>query len=556
MDMAAMMMNPQMAAMGQMAMPGMPAGMVPQAMPQAVPQMAMTQMAGGAPALAGGAPGGKGAQWLERWSPEKPLAYCQMHQIQRYDPGAHDEGFLGGFFAALSSGQINTEQQDTPQKQELVNQVKGIQKSSPECKQMWYDFCSRHGNTNYDPARHDEKYLSDFVDLVNKGGYGTGDAPISNKIFVGALEKTASEDDVKEFFSNFGTVTLVELKLDLTTGVSRGFAFVSFADEGPVKFILDNKEMMKMNGKQIDCKPARDRPTWEKGGGGGYGMDWMGGGKGWGKDYGKMGMMMAAMMGMMKGGKGGGGGCGGKGKDVKGQQYGKGMGPPTADSEVVFVGGLPKDATEEAIAQHFSQFGIVQKVDMKYDMNTGVFRGFAFVTLGAVEQAQAVMSNYDNNMFNGRWIDCKPAALGKMQEGAVSVPPQNIPIEKVGPAPTNAVLRLRGMPFSASKEQVEQFFAGYGLSGRVHLKQDFSGRPSGEAFAEFVSTEEAVRAFNEKNFQMMGTRYIELMGASDNDVQTYLVGGGAGAKGGYGPMKGGCGKGPSPYDMMSSFFGY
>ena len=25
----------------------------------------------------------------------------------RYDPGAHDEGFLGGFFAALSSGQIN-----------------------------------------------------------------------------------------------------------------------------------------------------------------------------------------------------------------------------------------------------------------------------------------------------------------------------------------------------------------------------------------------------------------------------------------------------------------
>eukprot|EP00913_Durusdinium_trenchii_P012401 g11642.t1 len=133
---------------------------------------------------------------------------------------------------------------------------------------------------------------------------------------------------------------------------------------------------------------------------------------------------------------------------------------------------------------HFSQFGTVQKVDMKYDPATNGFRGFCFVTLGSVAEAQAVFANYDNNMFNGslvleafkigrpdgkrqsgRWIDCKPAALGKMAQMSgdpASVQPM-IPTERAGPTPTGTTLRARGLPFSATKEQVEEFFAGYGM---------------------------------------------------------------------------------------------
>eukprot|EP00913_Durusdinium_trenchii_P012399 g11640.t1 len=55
---------------------------------------------------------------------------------------------------------------------------------------------------------------------------------------VGSLDTSCTEDDVKEFFSNFGTVTLVELKMEPTTGRSRGFAFITFSDEAPVKFVL------------------------------------------------------------------------------------------------------------------------------------------------------------------------------------------------------------------------------------------------------------------------------------------------------------------------------
>lgn len=64
----------------------------------------------------------------------------------------------------------------------------------------------------------------------------------------------------------------------------------------------------------------------------------------------------------------------------------------------------------------------VQKVDLKYDLITGGFRGFAFVTLSSIQEAQAVMSNYDFNFFNGKWIDCKPAALGKVSQGAYGRP--------------------------------------------------------------------------------------------------------------------------------------
>lgn len=456
------------------------------------------------------------------------------------------------------AGQISAEKHESPEKLALVEKVKNVQKSGHMARQLWYDYCSSHGNTNFDPARHDEAYLRGFMEKMEQGGHGSVGSLEANKVYVGNLERNVTEDDVKEFFSNFGTVTLVELKMDITTGLSRGFAFVSFIDEAPVKFILENKEMMKIAGKQIEVKPARDRSSSMKGGGGGgWGDDY-----GWmqpptkGKGFGKMAMMMSAMAAMMKGGKGG----KGAGKPM-GPTYGaKGAGNPTADSEVIFVGGLPRDATEEAIAAHFSQWGTVQKVDMKYDQTTYQFRGFAFVTLGSPAEAQAIFNNYDNNLYNGKWIDCKPAALGKMGQMsgdpmAVSVPP-TIPTDKVAPPPTGTTLRARGLPFSATKDQVLEFFSGYGVTGRVHMKQDYMGRPSGEVFVEFISTEEAVRAFNDRNFQMMGTRYVELIGASDADVKLYLDNGGKGATAGYGPMKGKGGKGPSPYDFMAYFGGY
>merc|ERR1719235_1101598 len=104
----------------------------------------------------------------------------------------------------------------------------------------------------------------------------------------------------------------------------------------------------------------------------------------------------------------------GMGKGLMGQM-GKGGavypmgGGQQAISSKIFVGGLRKsETTQEALVQHFQQFGPVKGVEMKYDP-TGAFRGFAFMAFESMESAQKVLDNYDNNRLLGKWIDCKPS---------------------------------------------------------------------------------------------------------------------------------------------------
>lgn len=55
----------------------------------------------------------------------------------------------------------------------------------------------------------------------------------------------------------------VELKMDITTGLSRGFAFVSFIDEAPVKFVRGPSCGGKSS-EVVGCcgwKGGRDVPT-------------------------------------------------------------------------------------------------------------------------------------------------------------------------------------------------------------------------------------------------------------------------------------------------------
>jgi len=55
------------------------------------------------------------------------------------------------------------------------------------------------------------------------------------------------------------------------------------------------------------------------------------------------------------------------------------------DDRKLFVGGLPQDATQEDISEHFATFGEIDNINLKTDPASGRSRGFAFVLYKTVQ---------------------------------------------------------------------------------------------------------------------------------------------------------------------------
>ncbi|WZZ01432.1 LOW QUALITY PROTEIN: hypothetical protein YC2023_073760 [Brassica napus] len=69
---------------------------------------------------------------------------------------------------------------------------------------------------------------------------------------------------------------------------------------------------------------------------------------------------------------------------------------------------------------------------------------------------------------------------------------------------------MRGLPYSANKPQIIEFFSGYKVvEGRVHVVCRPDGKATGEAFVEFEIAKEA-RSAMAKDKMSIGPRYVEL----------------------------------------------
>jgi RNA recognition motif-containing protein len=98
---------------------------------------------------------------------------------------------------------------------------------------------------------------------------------MAKNLYVGNLPFNTTQDDLREAFSQFGTVSRVQVVSDRETGRSRGFGFVEM-DDGAEEAIA-KLNGASFQGRTLTVNEARPREPRPGGGGGGYGG---GGGRG------------------------------------------------------------------------------------------------------------------------------------------------------------------------------------------------------------------------------------------------------------------------------------
>jgi len=75
----------------------------------------------------------------------------------------------------------------------------------------------------------------------------------------------------------------------------------------------------------------------------------------------------------------------------------------------LFVGNLSFKTTEAELEEAFSKSGKVVSVAIPTDRDTGRKRGFGFVEMQTVEEANAAVTEFNGKVFDGRQIVVNPS---------------------------------------------------------------------------------------------------------------------------------------------------
>ena len=115
---------------------------------------------------------------------------------------------------------------------------------------------------------------------------------MGKKLFVGNLSFSATEQTLKETFSQCGAVESAKIITDRDTGRSKGFGFIEMSSDSEAADAISKLNGTELAGRAMSVSEAKPQAPREGGGGRGFG----GGGGGYG------------------GGRSGGGGGGGRGR--------------------------------------------------------------------------------------------------------------------------------------------------------------------------------------------------------------------------------------------------
>jgi len=105
---------------------------------------------------------------------------------------------------------------------------------------------------------------------------------MAKKLFVGGLSWDTTDDGLRQAFQVHGEITEAKVITDRETGRSRGFGFVTFAQDENAKSAISKLDGSSLDGKTIKVNEAQEKSP--RGGGrsgGGFGGDRGGGRNRW-----------------------------------------------------------------------------------------------------------------------------------------------------------------------------------------------------------------------------------------------------------------------------------
>ncbi|CAL9226733.1 unnamed protein product [Arabidopsis halleri] len=168
--------------------------------------------------------------------------------------------------------------------------------------------------------------------------------------------------------------------------------------------------------------------------------------------------------------------------------------PEPSEEAKLFVGNLAYDVDSQALAMLFEQAGTVEIAEVIYNRETDQSRGFGFVTMSTVEEAETAVEKFNRYDLNGRLLTVNKAApRGSRPERAPRV---YEPAFRV---------YVGNLPWDVDNGRLEQVFSEHGkvVEARVVYDRE-TGRSRGFGFVTMSNENElndAIAALDGQNME-------------------------------------------------------
>ena len=99
---------------------------------------------------------------------------------------------------------------------------------------------------------------------------------MGKRLYVGGLPYSTTDDELKDAFSQAGTVTSANVVIDKMTNRSRGFGFVEMSSDEEAQRAVETLNGKDLGGRNItvnEARPLSERRPRREGGGGGFRRD-------------------------------------------------------------------------------------------------------------------------------------------------------------------------------------------------------------------------------------------------------------------------------------------